>query len=250
MLTIKNLHKEFGGIKAVNSCSFEVPEGKIVALIGPNGAGKTTVFNLITGFIQPDKGKVSLDNQDITNLKPCVIAQSGVSRTFQIIRLFKNMTALENLLIAMPEQMEKFWHALAQLPSMKKLERSNITKAMELLEFVGLKDKANSLAKNLSYGQQKLLEIAKALAPDPKIILLDEPASGVNPTMLKNIKKLLKQLNKKGKTIFFIEHNMDFVMDMAHKVIVLDYGEEIAAGTPEKIRKNRKVIDAYLGVAK
>lgn len=248
MLEIKNLYKKFGGIKAVNGCSFSVENNSITALIGPNGAGKTTVFNIVTGFMKPDEGTIVFQNEDITNMKPHKIALLGMSRTFQIIRLFPKMTVLENMLIAMPDINEKIWAALLQSKGLKKTEEELMKKAIELLEFVDLHIKTDELAENLSYGQQKLLEIAKCLASDADLILLDEPAAGINPTMLNKVAKIIKELKKKGKTILFIEHDMNFVMKLADKVVVLDYGEEIAVGKPKEIQKNQKVIDAYLGV--
>ena len=247
VLEVANLHKSFGGIKAVDGCDFSVERGKIVALIGPNGAGKTTVFNLITNFLNPDNGKIILEGEDITNLQPYKIAQSGISRTFQLIRLFPKMTVMENMLVAMKHKHEGLFDALIQSKKTKEFEKNNEKKAMELLEFVNLHAKANELAGNLSYGQQKLLEIARALAQEPEIIMLDEPASGVNPTMLKKIGGLLLKLKRQGKTILFIEHDMEFVMNIADKVVVMDYGDEIAVGTPKEIQNNKIVIDAYLG---
>lgn len=250
VLEVIDLHKNFGGIKAVAGCDFTVERGKITALIGPNGAGKTTVFNLITGLLKIDKGKIILEGDDITNLSPYKRALYGVSRTFQIIRLFPKMTVIENMLIAMKHKHEGLFDALIQSKKMKTLEENNEKRAMELLEFINLHEKANELAGNLSYGQQKLLEIARALAQEPEILMLDEPAAGVNPTMLKKIGELLIRLKKQGKTILFIEHNMEFVMNVADKVVVMDYGDEIAVGSPKEIQSNKKVIDAYLGVAK
>ncbi|MCK4670166.1 MAG: ABC transporter ATP-binding protein [Nanoarchaeota archaeon] len=247
MLKVKKLYKHFGGVKAVDGCSFEVEKGAIVALIGPNGAGKTTVFNLITGFIEPDKGKVLLYNKDITGMAPYRISKEGVSRTFQIIRLFPKMTVLENMMLSMQNVYENFWLSMLPLKQKKLHEAKMVNDALELLKFVDLEGKKNALAGNLSYGQQKLLEMAKALASEPELLLLDEPASGVNPTMLKKITNLLKELKKKGKTILFVEHNMDFVMKIADKVVVMDGGEEIAEGPPKKIQKNKRVLDAYLG---
>jgi branched-chain amino acid transport system ATP-binding protein len=249
MLKIQNIHKAFGGIKAVDNCSFEVKKGEITALIGPNGAGKTTMFNLITGFMKQDKGKILFKNKDLSHLPDYKRCNLGLSRTFQTIRLFPKMTVMENILVAMPDSNEKLSHALLWTREMKKQEKLLIKKARKLLEFVNLDTKINELATNLSYGQQKLLEIAKALASNPQVLMLDEPAAGVNLTMLNKIKHLILKLKKQGKTILFIEHNMEFVMGMADKVVVLDYGKEIAYDVPKKIQKNKKVIDAYLGVA-
>ncbi len=249
MLKIVNVAKNFNGIKALDSCSFEVKKGTITALIGPNGAGKTTLFNIITGFTDGDEGRVFFKGRDISELSPEERFLRGISRTFQIIRLLPKLTALENLLLAMPNH-EKFWHPIFSPLKMRKKETQSCKKAREYLKFVGLDVKLNEKAMNLSYGQQKLLEIAKAIAQDSDLMLLDEPASGVNPTMLRNIRGLLLKLKEKGKTILFIEHNMDFVMDIADRVVVLDYGKKIAEGTPKQIQGNRKVIDAYLGRVK
>lgn len=255
MLEIKNIHKEFGGIKAVDGCSFKVEKNAITALIGPNGAGKTTLFNIITGFMKQDSGKILFNksqdkkvSKDISDLPDHKRARLGMSRTFQTIRLFPKMSAMENLLVAMPDANENLFRALFWTTGMKKQENLLVEKAFELLKFVDLHAKVNELAGNLSYGQQKLLEIAKALASDPEILMLDEPAAGVNPTMLNKIHELIVELKKRGKTILFIEHNMEFVMNLADKVVVLDYGKEIACDLPENIKSNQKVIDAYLGV--
>jgi ABC-type branched-subunit amino acid transport system ATPase component len=246
MLKIKNVSKHFEGVKAVDKCSFEVEKGTITALIGPNGAGKTTLFNIITGFIKPCSGKIRFNGEDITGISPEKRFMMGISRTFQIIRLFPKLTVLENMLLAMPNH-DGALHSL--FPVKNSFEKNNREKAVELLEFVGIHAKLNEKAMNLSFGQQKLLEIAKALAQDSDLIMLDEPASGVNLTMLAKIRGLLLKLKKQGKTILFIEHNMDFVMDIADKIVVLDYGKKIAEGTPKQIQGNKKVIDAYLGVA-
>lgn len=246
VLEIQHLHKVFGGINAVADCSFTVEKGTITALIGPNGAGKSTVFNLITGFLEPTSGKILFQGEEITQIQPHQRARRGISRTFQLIRLFPQMTVLENMLLALPTN-DQLYHAVFKTDSMKQLEHENIKSALIALEKVYLHVKVNELAKNLSYGQQKLLEIAKTLIRNPELVMLDEPAAGVNLTMLTQITYLMKELKKKGKTILFVEHNMDFVMDIADKVIVLDYGKEIAVGTPKKIQKNKRVIDAYLG---
>jgi len=206
------------------------------------------VFNIISGFIPLDEGKIYLDGEDITHMKPYQRALKGISRTFQIIRLFPKMTVLENMLEVMKDSKEGILHSLIQGRSLKTLEEKNKEKAIELLKFVDLHAKTDELAGNLSYGQQKLLEIAKALASDPGILMLDEPGAGVNPTMLKKIEDLILKLKKNGKTRLFIEHDMEFVMRIADKVVVLDYGKEIAIGKPKEIQKNKKVIDAYLGV--
>lgn len=247
ILEVQNLEKSFGGIKAVNNCTFTVEQGSITSLIGPNGAGKTTVFNLITGFSRADKGTVAFQQEVITNNKIHLIASHGISRTFQLIRVFPHMSVLENIMVAEKDQNENFWQGLLMLPRMKQREKEIEDKAINLLKFVGLENKKHELASDLSYGQQKLLELARALANDPKLLLLDEPAAGINPTLLKKIKMLLLDLKMQGLTILLIEHNMNFVMDVSDKIIVLDHGEEIATGKPNIIRKNKRVINAYLG---
>jgi branched-chain amino acid transport system ATP-binding protein len=246
MLQVENLHKVFGGVSAVNGANFKVENG-INAIIGPNGAGKTTLFNLITGYQMPDSGCIRFHDSDISRLEPDAIARLGISRTFQLIRLFPKMTVMENMLLAMPDHPESLIQSLIMPPSLKKKEKELQVRAHEMLSFVGLDIKVNQLAENLSYGQQKLLEIAKALASKPKILMLDEPAAGVNPTMLNKIRDLLIELKNEGKTILFIEHNMEFVMNLADQIIVLDYGKEIACGSPKIIKNNKQVINAYLG---
>jgi len=247
MLRVQNIRKDFGGIKAVDGCSFEVARGKITALIGPNGAGKTTMFNIITGFMKQDTGNIIFKGEDITPLPDYKRCRLGLSRTFQSIRLFPKMTVMENMLVAMHSN-ESILQALFMAGEMRAQERKLAEDAREILRFVSLDTKANELAGNLSYGQQKLLEIAKALASEPEVLMLDEPAAGVNPTMLNKIRELMLKLKKKGRTIIFIEHNMEFVMGVADKVVVMDYGKEIAYDVPEKVQKNKRVIDAYLGV--
>lgn len=250
MLKIINLHKDFMGIKALNGADFTIDKNSITALIGPNGSGKTTTLNLITGYIKPDSGRVLFENRNITGLSPDNVSNSGISRTFQLIRLFPKMTVMENMLLAMKDPGETVLNSLIRTRKSRLREKENENKAYELLKFVNLHVKVNELAQNLSYGQQKLLEIARALASNPKLLLLDEPAAGVNPVMLKKISGLMLDLKKRGITILFIEHDMEFVMNLADKIVVLDYGEEIAVGKPAEIRKNKMVIDAYLGATK
>jgi ABC-type branched-subunit amino acid transport system ATPase component len=247
MLQIKNLNKKFGGVKAVKDCSFEVKENEIVALIGPNGAGKTTVFNLLTGFIKPDKGHVHYKGTPLLGVKPHKISNLGITRTFQLIKLLPKLTLVENLLIAKQQSGEHLLNIIFKPKYIKHEEKENRKHCIELLDLVGLKDKRNHYAKNLSYGQQKLVEIARILATDADLLLLDEPVAGVNPVMREKIRSILKKLKKQGKTILFIEHDMKFVMDIADRVIVLDHGTEIANGIPKQIQKNPRVLQAYLG---
>ncbi|HLC76702.1 MAG TPA: ABC transporter ATP-binding protein [archaeon] len=248
LLSVKNVSKHFGGVSALDRCSFDVKEGEILGLIGPNGSGKTTMFNMITGIHDPEKGQIKFSGEDIVELGTYEISQLGLSRTFQLIRLFPKLTVMDNMLIAQKYvHGENFWPQLLRKKHVIQEEEQKIKRSMELLEMVNLSDKANDLAENLSYGQQKLLEIVRALATDPKVLLLDEPIAGVNPTMTKQILTLIKDLNKRGMTIVIIEHNMNVMMNFCDRLVVLDNGKEIAMGTPGQVRKNRKVIEAYLG---
>lgn len=247
LLEVKNLEKSFGGIKAVQDCDFAVDENKIVALIGPNGSGKTTLFNLITGLIAPNKGDIHFKGEPIAGLQPHEIARMGITRTFQLIRLFPKLTAMENLLLAKHQEGEKFLSTILKPFYIKHEEKTNKERCLEFLRLVGLEEKKDSLAQSLSYGQQKLLEIARTLATEADFLLFDEPVAGVNPVMREKIKHTLLKLKEEGKTILLIEHDMKFVMELADKVIVMDHGEEIAVGTPKQIQKNPKVLQAYLG---
>ena len=247
LLEIKNLTKAFDGIKAVDKCTFEVKENSITGLIGPNGAGKTTVFNLITGMYKSDKGDIIFKGNSITNLKSYEIANLGMARTFQLIRLFPNLTIMENLLLAKKQFGESLSAALFKNKSIKQELKNNRERCMEFLKLVGLEEKANTLAGNLSYGQSKLAEIARCLASEADLLLLDEPVSGVNPIMREKIRKALLKLKKQGKTIFIIEHDMRFVMKVCETIIAMDEGKEIAIGSPKKIKDNKRVLQAYLG---
>jgi len=240
LLQTKGLSRRFGGIQAVRDCDISVQVGSITGLIGPNGSGKTTLFNLITGVYAPDNGEALFDGKRITKLSPSQICHAGLSRTFQITRLFWEMTVLENMIV--PIRQVGFRSLLG--PNMF---REEIDRAMGLLERVGLTHLKDERARKLSFGQQKLLEFASILMAKPTMVLLDEPAGGVNPTMIRFIMNLIQELNQDGVTFLVVEHNMGVVMELCNHVIVLDQGTKLAEGAPEAIQTNRAVLDAYLG---
>jgi branched-chain amino acid transport system ATP-binding protein len=240
ILEIQDLTKSFGGIHAVDHCSFSVEKGSITALIGPNGAGKTTAFNLITGLIKPDAGKAIFEGHDITGRQPNQITRSGISRTFQLSRGLGEMTVLENLVVQSPTR--SFWDLFLGSILHHEYER-----AMELLEFVGITHLAHEKAKKLSFGQKKLMEFAAVLMTEPKLVMLDEPAGGVNPALLDNIVDRIQLLNARGLTFLIVEHNMDVVMNLCSPVVVMAYGKVIAQGNPQEIQANPIVLEAYLG---
>ncbi len=239
MLKITNLKKYFGGVKAVNGCSFKVEQGKITALIGPNGSGKTTVFNLISGILKSDSGKIKLEEKEITNLSTNRISNLGISRMFQQARLFGNLTVNENLKLAISNEDTKFWKNLFGYKIKRKFN--------EILKVVQMIEHKNKLCRNLSYGQKRLVEIARSVINPHKLLMLDEPVAGVNPKLRNSISRILKDLRKKGETVLIIEHDMEFVLNIADNVIVMDEGKVIAQGTPEQIKNNKKVLEAYLG---
>jgi len=240
LLRTDGVSRRFGGIQAVRVCDIAVQSGSITGLIGPNGSGKTTLFNLITGVYAPDTGEIFFDGKKITNLTPSKICHHGLSRTFQITRLFWHMTVLENMIV--PIRQVGFRSLLG--PNMF---RHEIDRAMGLLERVGLTHLKDEPARKLSFGQQKLLEFAAILMANPVMVMLDEPAGGVNPTMIRFIMKLIRDLNREGVTFLVVEHNMGVVMELCNHVIVLDQGTKLAEGPPEMIQTNPAVLDAYLG---
>jgi branched-chain amino acid transport system ATP-binding protein len=251
LLETIGLRKEFGGLVAVDDVDFTVPEASIVSLIGPNGAGKTTFFNMLTGVYKPTAGRVIFDDAEMTGKPPHAFTQRGIGRTFQNIRLFQNMTALENVLVGMHVRLHgTLFEAIVRTPRVRREEAEARVRARELLEYSGLVRKEGVIGRNLSYGDQRRLEVARALATQPKLLLLDEPTAGMNPQETADFTSFVARLRDEQKlAVLLIEHDMRVVMGVSERVTVLDYGEKIAEGTPQEIQKNDRVIEAYLGTA-
>ena len=250
LLDLRQLTHHFGGLVAVERLDFSVEPGSIVAMIGPNGAGKSTVFNLITGIYAPAGGTIAFDGREIAGCPTSAIAASGIARTFQNIRLFAFMSALDNVMTGEHARLRaSLADSLLHTPRQRREERSAAARALDLLRFVGLEHVAGQHARNLAYGLQRRLEIARALASEPRLLLLDEPAAGMNPNEKSDLIALIRSIRDRGVTVFLIEHDMRLVNAISERVTVLDHGEKIAEGTPEEIRRNPRVIEAYLGTA-
>jgi branched-chain amino acid transport system ATP-binding protein len=242
LLEVRDLTKHFYRLSALSAVSLSVGAGELLGVIGPNGSGKTTLFNCVTGVLRPSSGQVFFEGEDLTGVTADAVYRRGIARTFQLIQVFPEMTVLENLLVATQERHGTLWGRL-----LRRDERPETARALELLDFLGIAHVKDNLASNLSYGQQKLLDLGMALMPEPKLILLDEPMAGLNPTIIKSIVEHIHALNARGYTFVIIEHNMEVVMSLCRRIVVLSQGEKIAEGPPAEIHDNPLVMDAYFG---
>lgn len=251
LLRAEGVCKAFGGVQALQDCSIEVAQGSIAGLIGPNGSGKTTLFNMMTGYGRVDSGDIYLNDRKITNLAPDKVFGLGIGRTFQLTRVFSRLTVMENMIVAAHHKERSGQHSgkVSRNPLARAGGPATRRRALELLEFTGIAKLADDRAETLSYGQRKLLELSYVLIADPAIILLDEPAGGVNPTLIGTIADRIRELNKQGTTFLIVEHNMEFVMGLCDQVTVLNFGTPVVSGPPEAVRSDHRVLDAYLGTA-
>ncbi|HWJ02903.1 MAG TPA: ABC transporter ATP-binding protein [Verrucomicrobiae bacterium] len=248
LLALDKVTIRFGGLTAVDTLNLEVRQGEILALIGPNGAGKSTVFNLITGIYKPTEGNITFADKGLTGYPTYKIAEMGITRTFQTIRLFSDLSVLDNVRIgAHTKGKSGLFHSFTRIPAMQREEAELRDKALAALEFMALVSKRDEKARNLSYGEQRRLEIARALVSQPKILLLDEPAAGMNPQEKVVLMEMIRRIRETGVTVFLVEHDMKLVMGISERIAVLDYGKKIAEGTPQEVRANQAVIEAYLG---
>jgi ABC-type branched-subunit amino acid transport system ATPase component len=248
LLEVRGLVKRFLGVTAVDRLDLAIERGELVSLIGPNGSGKTTLFNCVTGYLPADAGRVLFRGHDLTGAPPHRVARLGIGRTFQQVSVFPRLSVLDNLLVFLQQhQEESFLARLARTRRLRRLEVEAVQRAVRLLSLVGLAARAEALAGSLSYGQRKLLAFAAALMPDPDLLMLDEPAAAVNPTTINQMKRHIRALHGQGKTVLLVEHNMEVVMDISERVVVLDHGQKIAEGSPDAIRRDPRVIEAYFG---